>query len=196
MWREELLRLESGLDHPAWGAAHSRRVRRVAMLLAERQGYTVDGELLLAAGCLHDLGAFPQYRRPGVDHADRSAEVAGELLPRIGFPAEKVKPVQEIIAGHMFDREPAAGAEARVFHDADALDFLGAIGITRLLSIAGRDDWTPDLRAAVTLARRFRRELPGRLHTPLAKRMGADRREQMSAFLDALEEQTEGLREL
>jgi hypothetical protein len=32
-----------------------------------------------------------------------------------------------------------------IFHDADTLDFMGAIGVTRLLSIVGLDDWTPGL---------------------------------------------------
>ncbi|MGE5506953.1 MAG: HD domain-containing protein, partial [Chitinophagales bacterium] len=126
MWRERLTRLAKELSHPAWGFDHGERVFRLALDLAGEE--TLDEEALFAAARLHDTGAFAPYRRPRCDHALRSVEVAPDLLAGAGFPMEKVALVQEIIRGHMFDAEPGPSREAVFFHDADTLDFLGAVG--------------------------------------------------------------------
>ena len=58
--------------------------------LAREEGMRLDEEAVLAAAYLHDLGALGEYRQPGVDHADRSAQLLAEMLVPRGFPAEKV----------------------------------------------------------------------------------------------------------
>lgn len=190
-WQQELTRLTSTFQHPAWGESHSRRVYELATELAQG-GETLDLDALWAAARIHDAGAFPAYRVEGVGHAERSCQVATELLVAAGFPGERVPLVQEIIRGHMFDAEPGASREAVLFHDADTLDFMGAVGVMRMLSIVGLDDWTPDLPAAVGLIRRFSRELPGRLVTPAAREMGRVRQAEMEAFLAAVAGETDG----
>lgn len=202
-WREDLLAFRRRFTHPAWGVAHSERVYALALELFEaesgREGaraQRLDREALFVAAHLHDLGAFPPYRQAGVDHAARSVQAAPGILAGLGFPAEGIPLVCEIIAGHMFDAEPGPSREAVLFHDADTLDFLGAIGVTRVLSIVGQDDWAPDLRHAVDLLRRFSRDLPERLHTPLAQEVGRRRQAEMDAFLSALAGETGGLQHL
>ena len=98
--------------------------------------------------------------------------------------------VKDIIRGHMFYANPTSQIEAIIFHDADVLDFMGAIGVARLLSIVGLDDWTPDLKSAIELIQRFSQELPGKLHTTQAQQMGKIRRAEMEAFLTALSNET------
>jgi uncharacterized protein len=196
MWKEHVLELAAQLTHVAWGASHSRRVYESALFLARQEGWPVDPELLWAAGYLHDVGALERYRLAGIDHADRSVQVAGDVLAVAGFPEEKIARVQEIVRGHMFYREPAAAPEAVVFHDADTLDFLGFIGITRLLAIVGLDDWAPDMRAAVDRIVQFSGELPARLHTPHARQLGEARQAEMHAYLAGLAEETHHLMEL
>lgn len=190
MWREKLSHLVEGLPHPAWGAAHVQRVYAMTLRLAGEEDLTIEEEALYAAAHLHDLGALPPYRRTGMDHAERSAAVAGELLPSLGFPPAKLELVQEIILHHMFGADPGPSAEAILFRDADTLDFLGAIGLARLLSLVGLDDWTPDLPAAITLSKRFGRELPDRLCSRSAKGIGRIRQGEMEAFLGCLGEET------
>jgi len=92
----------------------------------------------------------------------------------------------------MYDQAPSKAIEAVVFHDADTLEFLGVIGITRILSIVGLDDWTPDLKSAVGLIRRFSQELPEKLVTPLAKESGLKRKWEMQDFLRLLESESFG----
>lgn len=190
MWQEELDRLLESFDHPAWGYAHARRVYATCLRLAESERAAVDAEALLAASCVHDLGAFPPYRLEGVDHADRSARIAGELLSGCGFPEAKIPLVEAIVSGHMFYREPGRQAEAVIFHDADVLDFMGYVGITRLLAVVGLDDWTPDLASAISLIRKFSRELEGKLHLASARDIGRRRRQEMVRFLAGLGAET------
>lgn len=198
MWKKRLLEFAGQFRHPAWGTDHYERVFRLSLKLAESENQIqqVDADCLLAAACLHDIGAFPSYKQDGVDHAERSAQAAEEMLAGLGFPREKIPRVQEIIRGHMFYAVPGQLIEAVLFHDADTLDFMGAVGMARLLGVVGLDDWTPDLKTAVDLIKEFAEELPDRLYTPSAKHIGRERREEMLTFLAALDRETENCRHL
>jgi uncharacterized protein len=191
MWQHNLFAFAQRFLHPAWGIGHSQRVFRMATRLAGAQWEQVDRHALLAAAYLHDMGAFEPYREPGVDHAERSAQLLAEPLVEARFPREKIPLVQEITRGHMFYAEPGPSREAILFHDADTLDFLGTIGATRVLSIVELDDWTPDLRTAVELIERFSRELPGSLRTPKAREIGRVRVTEMRGFLATLGDETD-----
>jgi uncharacterized protein len=192
-WQQCFEELIVHMPHPSWGIAHSRRVYTTALYLAEQQRWAVDMEALLAASYLHDLGALGPYRQPGSDHAARSAELAAGLLPEAGFPAERTGLVLAIIRGHMYSAPPSDVPEVLCFRDADTLDFLGAIGIARMVAVVGLDDWTPDLASAITLITRFAQELPGKLVTPAAQRLGQTRRAEAEGFLAALQDETQNL---
>ena len=190
MWKHRLLASTEEFKHPAWGVSHSRRVYELSLQLATEQGVPVDQDALFAAAYLHDMGAFEPYKRPGVDHAERSVQVIEEILDPIGFPLDQISFVKDIIRGHMFYANPAPQIEAVIFHDADVLDFMGAIGVARLLSIVGLDDWTPDLKSAIELIQRFSQELPEKLYTPQARQMGKVRQAEMETFLTSLSNET------
>lgn len=67
---------------------------------------------------------------------------------------------------------------------------MGAVGIARLLSVVRLDDWTPDIRTAIPLVRRFNRQLPGKLRTAHAKELGRARQAEAPSFLTALSDET------
>ena len=90
----------------------------------------------------------------------------------------------------MFYTKPSDNMETIIFHDADTLDFLGAIGITRLLAIVGKEDWTPDLKSAIFLIQKFHDELPLQLYTTAAKEICNERLFEMKDFLSKLSQQT------
>jgi uncharacterized protein len=94
----------------------------------------------------------------------------------------------------MFYAKPDNWPEDIVFHDADTLDFMGAIGVARILALVGHDDWTPDLRSGLELIRRFRNDLPDALLTRSAAFIAEARRAEMEAFLVGVSEASEGLR--
>ena len=91
-----------------------------------------------------------------------------------------------------FSAEPGTSREALLLHDADTLDLLGAIGVARVLSLVGLDDWAPDLPSAVRLIDRYSRELPERLALPGARALALVRQREMTAFLTSLATETGG----
>jgi len=93
----------------------------------------------------------------------------------------------------MFYSKLGESIESKIFHDADTLDFLGIIGITRILSIVGKEDWTPNLKSAVDLIEKFSKDLPQNLYTDPAKEMGKSRQKEMLEYLDKLGNETNKL---
>jgi uncharacterized protein len=91
----------------------------------------------------------------------------------------------------MYDKEPE-GAEAVVLHDADALDFLGALGAARLLAATAD---RPDYDQALGRIERFAVDIPPRLKTAAARALAGDRVEVMTDFLARVRRETpEGAR--
>lgn len=98
------------------------------------------------------------------------------------FPA-----VKAAIIGHMFDKEAGDRPEAIALHDADALDFLGATGIARRLSVTGA---ARDMDAVLARLKQVCDQIPGRLVTAAAKRMSIPRLVAMKAFFDQLDRES------
>ena len=174
--------------HPAWGWQHSERNYQVAMRLAHGDGMKVDADVLFAASFLHDMAAFPPYEKKGVEHGDVAAMDSVAVLRAAGFPMSKIGAVQAAERGHMYYSTPKSVPEAIVLHDADSLDFLGAVGAARMISLTGEK--SPDFSAALTALRSFLHDIPPRLLTKTGKRMGAQRAEELRRFLDALDAET------
>jgi uncharacterized protein len=190
-WRPRVVAFgEEHLKHPAWGAAHSRRDYELARELAREAGLEVDDDVLFAAAWLHDMGAFEPFRQPDVDHADRASALVGDLLTGFGFPAEKIGKVRRAIETHMYFRDPGADPEAVVLHDADTLDFLGSIGVARVLAITGTHPWAPDLPGAVATIRKNAQELGARVVTKPARQRAEKRAAEMQSFLETIEKET------
>ncbi len=190
MWKEGLLEFSERFQHTAWGTAHYKRVYEMAIHIARIENKAIDEEALFAAALIHDMGAFKPYKDPEKDHADRSAELCREVLLEKGFPESKMPLVEDIISHHMYYSSAGKSYEAIIFRDADILDFLGAVGITRILSITGFDNWAPDLISAVKLLEEFYEELPGKLITNEAKKIGEDRKLEMEYFIKQLKLET------
>ncbi|MBE0476997.1 MAG: HD domain-containing protein [Coriobacteriia bacterium] len=196
MWRDEVVEVVGGLKHLAWGPSHCRRVYSMSAEIVGREGLEADDDVLFAVSWLHDIGTFPDHVVEGESPAECSARAAEGVLRGTDFPAGKIQAVTDIIRSHDFERPPLPRTEARVFHDADMLDFMGAIGITRLLAIVGLEDWTPDTRAAVDQMSSFADELPGKLVLGVARHIAHHRKAEMHEFLDELGEETEELASL
>ena len=190
MWKQKLIDFAKKLEHPAWGFSHFTRVYEMSLNIAEKQGIEVDQDAIFAASYLHDMGAFEPYRQENIDHADSAVDSCEEVLNSIGFPVEKIPSVKDIIKSHMYYATPSNQKESIIFRDADILDFLGIIGITRILSIVGIDDWAPDLKSAIKLIKTFQKNLPEKLYTEQAKVISNKRQMEIQEFLDHLSEET------
>ena len=196
-WRAALRAFaDAHLQHTAWGPAHAKRDYAMTLSLARAEGLAVDDDALYAAAYLHDMGGIPPYALPGVDHGDRSAQLADSVLRAVGFPMEKAELAKEIMDHHQYYRPPDTLRVAILFRDADILDFLGAIDVARILSLTTRERFTPDLPAAVAVIRQNLQQMPARLQSAAAKREAQHRVLEMQRFLDALAAETDSLRVL
>lgn len=195
-WREQLTGwAEASLRHPAWGVSHCRRVYRLSLSLMEAEGIQADDDVAFAVAYLHDAGAFKPWGTGGAEQQKGSARAAEEILPN-GFPQQRRDLVIEIIREHGFDKDPGSRPEAQAFHDADVLDFLGAVGIMRLLAIVGIEDWTPDVRSALDVAESFARDLPAKLILEPARELAERRSAEMTDYLARLRDETADYRDL
>ena len=183
-------------DHfknPAWGFSHCQRDYQLARELAAADRVKLDDDVLYAAAYLHDMAAFEPWEKSGVDHADRAAELVDTVLQKTGFPMKKIDAVRGAIRTHMFDRDPK-GPEALYLHDADALDWLGAIGVARIFGLVDARGGNPTGPEVVPMLEKNLAEVPARVLSPAGKARVSERSEQLAKFLQQLRAQTGGLR--
>jgi len=176
--------------HPAWGWQHSERNYRIALELAQGDGLRVDTDVLFAASFLHDMSAFMPCKDAKLEHGECAAQQSGAILRTAGFPMEKFPAVQAAERGHMYYSDPGTQPEAIVLHDADSLDFLGDIGAARMISLTGES--AESFVRAVKALRTFVHDIPPRLITKTAQRIGAARAAELERFLDTLQAETFG----
>jgi uncharacterized protein len=192
-WRTRLANLArecAGTDADgAHDANHLDRVwRNAKSLLADYPD--ADALVVLAACYLHDLVNLPKNDPARATASRRSAVLARERLPALGFPADKLDALAHAIEAHSFSAAITPHTlEAQIVQDADRLDGLGAVGLARMFYIAGRmgsslahgsdplalarplDDLAYSLdHIPVKLAR-----LPGMMQTAAGRRLGEQR---------------------
>ena len=109
--------------------SHIIRVAACATWLAERHG--VDPEACYLAALLHDVHKLDEWDT-GLPHADLGAHAALETL-RGELSPHAVNAVVRAIRIHP-ERPPLSWKVARVLHDADKLDKVGATGLLRRVS--------------------------------------------------------------
>ena len=181
--------------HPVYGYAHCLRVFALAEELAASEGVSYDAEILRAAALLHDVGLYKAYAlREPPDHAKRSAVVASRILRDWDFPPQASQAVIEAIEHHPPGASTSTASETILLKDAIALDYLGAIGISRMLAMVGTEDDVPDIRTAIWNAESLRRKIPDLLVLQSSKDLAAQRILEMEDFLEDLRVATEKLR--
>lgn len=193
MWRDGVLSRIEALEHPAWGPEHCRRLYATARGIANSDALEFDDDVLFAVCWLHDIGTFGRFTCEGAAPPECAARAAEQLLPETGFPAEKTAIVARIIREHDFEGADRDTVEAKVLRDADMLEFLGAVGLTRLLAIVEVEEWVPDPKAAITLALEFAQNLPGKLFYPTSRLIADERVAETQAFIDTLATETADL---
>jgi uncharacterized protein len=181
--------------NPAWGYSHNQRDYQLARELAAADHAKLDDDVLYAAAYLHDIAAFEPWEKSGVDHQDQGAAVVDTVLKNTGFPMKKIDAVRGAIRTHMFDRNPV-GPEALYLHDADALDWLGAIGVARIFGLVDAHGGTPTGPEVVPMLESNLAKVPPRVLSAAGKARVAERSEQLQRFLRELRQQTDNLRTL
>ena len=173
--------------NPAWGFSHCERDYALARSLAAADHVVLDDDVLYAAAYLHDIAAFKPWGGGDEppDHSDLGADVVGSILQGTGFPMQKLEAVRAAIRTHMYYRDPAA-AEALYLHDADALDWLGAIGVERVIALADPNGGDPDGPQVVKMLKDNLHQVPPRVLSPAGRKLVEPRRHELEVFLDQL----------
>jgi hypothetical protein len=192
-WRSVVDKFAQDHFHnPAWGYSHSQRDYQLARELAAADHVKIDDDVLYAAAYLHDMAAFEPWQKSGVDHADQAAAIVDTILKNTGFPMRKIEVVRAAIRTHMYDRTPV-GPEALYLHDADALDWLGAIGVARIFGLVDPKGGNPTGPEAATLLDSYLTKVPTRVLSPAGKARVPERQEQLAGFLRELRRQSQNL---
>jgi uncharacterized protein len=181
--------------HPVYGYAHCLRVYAVAEDLAVSENVSYDTEILRAAALLHDVGLYKAYaRREPADHAKRSALVARRILQDWDFPPQASQAVIEAIELHPPGVPGSAASETILLKDAICLDYLGAIGVSRMLAMVGTEDDVPDIPTAIWNAESLRQKIPNLLVLQSSKDLAARRIREMEDFFEDLRDATAKLK--
>ncbi|MGI2920308.1 HD domain-containing protein [Vibrio diabolicus] len=134
----EFMQQEMQVD-AAHDISHVQRVVNTAKKLAVEEG--ADLSIVLPAAYLHDCFTYPK------DHPNRkqssiiAAKKAVAFLESIDYPQQYHDAIAHAIEAHSFSANIRPNTlEAKVVQDADRLDALGAIGITRCIQVSTEFD--------------------------------------------------------
>jgi HD domain len=181
--------------NPAWGYSHCERDYALARQLAAADHAALDDDVLFAAAYLHDMAAFPPWENEKLDHSDVAADIVQTVLKGTGFPEMKIDAVRGAIRTHMFYRDPK-GPEALYLHDADALDWLGAIGAARIIGLVDPNGGDPDGPKAVAMIDDNLEKVPSRVLSPAGRVLVPGRVAELKGFLEELRKESDNLRTL
>lgn len=116
---------------------HAECVAKIAKKISRRE--KVDLEVVLVSAYLHDVVSRKESRNK--PHYIASAEKAKKVLRRIGYDRDFIERVYNVIVEASYESwisgiRPSSN-EAKVLHDADLLEAMGARGIARAFAYAG-----------------------------------------------------------
>jgi uncharacterized protein len=172
--------------HPSWGYSHSERNYHNTKWIAHKEGLEVDEDVLFASAFLHDVGGLPPFEQKGVDHGLRSAQVGIPLLRSWGFPEEKLSHVEKVIVGHIYYGAKPSDPLAQAFRDADMLDFLGAMGVARILAATTEMGTYPTIKNSYNSLQSLAKKLPVEFSYSSSKTEGMKRLVETQDFLQKL----------
>lgn len=137
---EELKKeVEKYFEHASHGYDHVNRVYKMAIKIAKKEKISAeDIELVKASALLHDIARTAELNGGTECHAEKGAEMAKPILEKFGYSSEKIEIISDAIRTHRYKNQINPKTKiGEVLQDADRLDCLGAIGISRILLRSG-----------------------------------------------------------
>jgi len=184
---------------PAHDITHVQRVVQNTLRLTDLEQGNAD--ITLPAAWLHDCVSVAKDSPLRKQASKLAADEATRFLSSIDYPSALLDPVHHAIEAHSFSANiTTQSLEARIVQDADRLEALGAIGITRCF-LTGGSMGTPLYEPADPFAtnrkpddRRFTLDhfyckllgLADSMQTEAGRAEAVKRTEYMQEFLDQL----------
>ena len=127
--KKKLYAESSGHDY-----GHCYRVAQMAVKIGKVE--KADIFVLELAGYLHDITSTNKRS----DHNITGAEQAAKIMVELGINKEIIEKVKKCIINHRYTKgkKTNLSLEEKIIQDSDKLDVLGAIGIARIFSFAGK----------------------------------------------------------
>jgi uncharacterized protein len=172
-------------NEPVASTDHVERMTRWCQELGP--AIDADMEVLIPGALLHDVGVVINRKKHYVVGRTRAAEI----LRDSGFPEEKIDATLHVLEAHSrYGGPEPQTTEAKVGQDADALEYIGAIGILRAVvrglndgSFSGKiSDFPEYLRSVLA-------KVEGTFHTEKAEELGQSRLKYMRSFLERIEQE-------
>jgi len=183
----------------AW--PHIQRVLHLCKVISkfEGQNVAVDLDVVKVAALLHDIAKHLEKEGNSLNHGDVGAVMAENFLKSVDLSEEKIKLVCHAIRAHTHREEPIS-IEAKILHDADFVDKLGAVGIATIFIKACLTNKTIE-----EVAEAFESETPEQsyvakhirwlknphLYTKTAQEIAKKRNEITSTFFEELKKEME-----
>ncbi|MCE0495013.1 HD domain-containing protein [Vibrio sp. DNF-1] len=123
--------------NPAHDINHVLRVVKTARALCSRE--KAVKEIVIPAAYLHDCVSLDK-NHPGKHLSSAlAARKAVQFLKQLNYPPEYLDGIYHAIEAHSYSANiKAKTLEAKIIQDADRLDALGAIGISRCLQVGSQ----------------------------------------------------------
>jgi len=185
----------------AW--PHILRVLRLCEVISKSEGQhvAVDLGVVKVAALLHDVAKHLEKEGSPLDHGNVGAVMAENFLKSVGFSHEKIKLVCHAIKVHTHREEPTS-IEAKILHDADFIDKLGAVGIATIFikacltnktieEVAEAFETESENTKQSYVARHIRWLKHPHLYTKTAQEIAIKRNGIVSTFFEELEKEIE-----
>jgi uncharacterized protein len=121
---------------PAHDISHVRRVVQNTVRLTRAENG--NAAVTVPAAWLHDCVSVPKDSPLRKQASKLAAEEAVRFLKSVDYPVDLLQPIFHAIEAHSFSADiDTETLEARIVQDADRLEAVGAIGITRCFLTGG-----------------------------------------------------------
>ena len=208
--------IEEKMSCSAHNIEHVMRVVDLCKIIAVCEK-NVDIEILLVSAYLHDIARVKEDQdlTGNTDHSVIGAEMSSDILDGMGYPIDRIVRVKHCIISHRFrSGHIPESIEAKILFDADKLDVLGAVGLTRTYMMSGQYGQSLDFNSenyslennsdsngrlkdmskhSPFIEFEFKyRKIPDRLYTDKAKEIAAERLAFMADFFARLKAELRG----
>ncbi len=171
-------------SEPAHDFQHVERVKKLCLKIGEE--LDADREVLEVAALFHDIGRNKETEGLIECHAEWSSEKTAEILEERGLDRNFIEKVCECIETHRYSRggEPST-LESKILSDADNLDALGAVGISRVFSYGGSNEvrFTGEDSSLEHIREKIL-DLENRIYTDIGREIAEDRQKFVEKFLE------------